>query len=777
MTFRLRLALFLVAALVGVQALTAVLVYEVTRRHLIEEGERQLARATDSFAGQLDDAAARIAENVQILSLDFPLRAAIAQGDRETVRSALRNHGRRIGAARMMLVDLDGGIVADTDAAGGERFPFPDLLARARDARDSRLVALDGHAWWYVVVPVSAPERVGQIAAAIAVDDARLSRLQSLSSLPHTIELVARGEDGAWQVLAHGQSQAPVSEALLDRAGAVPAAARLVLAQKREYVALARSLAGEHDASHGVVAVLGYSLDDALRPYREVAVAWLALIALGTGVGLAGALLIARGVSRPIESLAESARRIEAGDYGATPLVRGTGEIAQLDAALASMRRAIGEREERIRFQAGHDAVTGLANRFAAEAAISRLLVEQAGQPAALVTIGLSRLPETVKTMGHAISDRLMQDVAARLRRMAGARLVARVSDGSFAILEPGVERSAAIAFAFRALDALAEPYREADIAIDLGPAIGIALHPQHGDTAPALMQRAEVALFLALGAADPVAVYDPATDPHRPERLALMSELREAIDADRLRLHYQPKLELATGRIDSVEALVRWPHERRGPIAPDAFIGLAEETGNVRRLTRWVLAAAIAQAKRWQSAGLSLRIAVNVSARDLDDAELPRRIGELLAAHGVAASNLVLEVTESAVMARPDAALPVLARLSDLGVEISIDDFGVGQASFAYLRRIPVGELKIDRTFVTRLGDGGSERMIARSIVELGHGLGYRVTAEGVEDASALDCLRELGCDHAQGYFIARPMPADELDAFLERHGRATTA
>ncbi|HET7844621.1 MAG TPA: GGDEF domain-containing protein, partial [Xanthomonadales bacterium] len=570
----------------------------------------------------------------------------------------------------------------------------------------------------------------------------------------------------------------PVAQALLAGTATAPDAARLVLVRpdQREYVALARAL-GAGEPGHGVTAVLGYSLDDALRPYREVAVAWLALLGLGLGIGLAGALLIARGVSRPIESLAATARRIEAGDYAPTPPVRGSDEIAQLDAALASMRRAIGEREERIRFQAGHDAVTGLPNRFSAEAAIGRQLAEAPGQPAALVTVGLPRMAEIVKTMGHAISDRVMQAVAARLTRAAGARQFSRVSDTSFAVFLPGAQRSEAIAFALRLLDALGDPYREADLAIDLAPAFGIALHPVHGETAPVLMQRAEVALFLALTGADPVSVYEPATDPHRAERLTLMSELRTAIEHDELSLHFQPKLDLATGRVDSVEALVRWTHERRGNVPPDAFVGLAEETGNVRRLTRWVLAAAIAQARRWHAAGHALRVAVNVSARDLDDSELPRRIADLLAAHALPAASLSLEVTESAVMARPDAAMPVLLKLAEMGVELSIDDFGVGQSSFAYLRRMPLGELKIDRSFVTRIAHGGRDRTIVRSIVELAHGLGYRVTAEGVEDAAALDCLREIGCDHAQGYFVARPMPADELDAFLARHAHTAPA
>jgi EAL domain-containing protein (putative c-di-GMP-specific phosphodiesterase class I) len=246
------------------------------------------------------------------------------------------------------------------------------------------------------------------------------------------------------------------------------------------------------------------------------------------------------------------------------------------------------------------------------------------------------------------------------------------------------------------------------------------------------------------------------------------MGDLREAIAHDRIDMHYQPKLDLATGRIDSVEALVRWRHPLQGAIAPDMFVPLAEESGNIRRLTRWALATGIAQAGRWQEAGRNVRMSINVSARDLDDPELPRRVAELLSVHRVPPGSIVLEITESAIMGKPDAAIAVLRRLAEQGIDLAIDDFGVGQSSFAYLRRLPVRELKIDKTFVARLGTVREDQLIVQSIVELGHNLGYRVTAEGVDDAGALAWLASIGCDHAQGYLIAKAMPEADFEAFL---------
>jgi len=768
MTFRVRLASFLVATLAILQIVTALLVYEVTRRELIAQGEQQLVMAGKAFARQLDDVSARVADNVQVLTLDFALRSAIAQRDRDTVVSALRNHGKRVGATRMLLIGLDGAIEADTaeGAPALTKFPFTDLTEAALERPAAAVVAWDGRAYWLVVVPVSAPALIGLIAAAIPVDDAFLARLQEESTLPNSIELAARTSAQHWDVLAHGSVAVPLVEQW-HAPQAVPETPVSAVIGGREYVVLATPLKSSR-ASTPIAAVLGYSIDDALRPYRSVASAWAILLALGLVFGLIAALMVARGVSRPVEALAATARRIAAGDYNAPPAVVSRDEVGELAATLASMAQAIGEREERIRFQSGHDATTGLPNRVAAEAAIQNELVATSNARGALLMVALSRLPEIVKTMGHAISDRLMRDAAERIRKPAGNALVARATDTEFLVWMRAAQQSEAIALAFRLIDVLGEPYREADLSIDAAPAVGIALFPAHGTQASALLQRAEVALFAALGSEEPVVVYDPASDPHRPERLSLMSDLREAIDANQLALHYQAKLNLATGRVDGAEGLSRWVHPKFGPVPPDAFIPLAEETGNIRRLTRWVLAAGIARAHAWASEGKSLRLALNLSARDLDDTDLPVRVGELLVAHGVAAERIVLEITESTVMGKPEAAIRVLRRLADQGIDLAIDDFGVGQSSFAYLRRLPVRELKIDKSFQLKLAHGAEERTIVSSIVELGHRLGYRVTAEGVTDQATLDYLGEIGCDHAQGFFIARPLPAEAFDAFL---------
>ncbi|HWU75386.1 MAG TPA: EAL domain-containing protein [Rhodanobacter sp.] len=776
--FRLRLALFFVATLVLVQLLTASLVYEVTRQAMIAEGERQLSANAAAFVAQMDDISVRVAGNVEVLSLDYALRSAIAERDQGTVLSVLRNHGRRVGASRMLLIDLNGNVEVDTnpDRQPMKRFPFPDLIRRAYDERTAAVVALDGKASWMVVVPIYAPQPVGLVVVSVPLDNALLAHMQKLSALPRDIELVAQLTPGHWSTLATGDRHAALLGSVLATSHGLPWKPVLIRVDDREVMVLAQHLK-QPLHSKPVAAILGYSLDDALRPFRTIVIAWATLLGLGLGVGLLGAWFAARNVSRPVEELAATARRIAAGDYDASTSIQRKDEIGQLAQAIGSMAEAVRQREERIRHQAMHDGVTGLPNREAVEIVIDRDLAGQEIAGGALLMIGLTRVPDIIKTMGHALCDRLLRDVGTRIERVAIGACLARTGDAQFALWLPVADKAEAMVSASHVLGALNAPYQEAGISIDQLPAIGITL--AKGDHTPAsvLLREAEVAQFAASGSASAISLYDEATDPHQPERLSLMGDLREALDGDGLALHYQPKLALADRRIDAAEALLRWSHHRRGQVPPDTFIGMAEDTGNIQQLSQWVLSHALRQIQQWLSRGLQLRLAVNLSARDMDDASLPARIGRLLEMHEVPASLLTVEVTERAIMGEPQTALRILRQLADQGIGIAIDDFGVGQSSFAYLRHIPVSELKIDQLFVKSLAIEPNDRIIVESLVEMSHRLGYRVTAEGVEDQAALDCLTAIGCDHAQGYFIAKAVPADAFVALTTPSGRANVA
>jgi predicted signal transduction protein with EAL and GGDEF domain len=368
----------------------------------------------------------------------------------------------------------------------------------------------------------------------------------------------------------------------------------------------------------------------------------------------------------------------------------------------------------------------------------------------------------------------LLQQIGDRLVGLVGPHeVIARLGGDEFAVLLPDTDEQGALRVAQRILATLDEPLSIADYPLDVGGSIGIALSPQHGDDADVLLRRADVAMYVAKRTARGVAVYSPELDQHTPERLALLGELRRAIEAgqDELRLVYQPKLCLRSGRCVGVEALIRWHHPQRGPVQPDQFIPLAEQTGLIKPLSQWVLNAALKQARAWDQLGLpSVPIAVNLAMRDLHDPELPDTVAALLQRWQIHPSRLEVEITENGLMAEPARALQTLTGLRAMGIHIAIDDFGTGYSSLAYLKRLPVDELKIDRSFVLQVAKDRHDRAIVRSTIELAHDLGLTVVAEGVEDSAAWDLLARQGCDIAQGYYLSRPLPAAAFETWLQR-------
>jgi len=763
MRFGVRLTLFFAVTLLAIQGATIFAIQTGLRDTLMRDGEAQVAAAETRFVRQLSELEDQLAEGVRLLTLDFALRQAIAQRDAATVISALRNHGNRIGASRMLMIAPDGGIEGDTAPAARDRvgsFPDPALLDRAADeGRAGRVALLDGKPVWLVVVPVMAPDLIAFVAAALPLDDAQLARIRDIAGVPGQIG-IASFANGGWQAKA-----GVIDAEALRQLPANGAARTITNAGGDETIVVTRTLATGPDAAE-VRVVLDYPLSDVLRRYRHVSLVLVPILLLGLLATLGGATAISRGVARPIEALARQTRRIAAGDYTAPAPLRRTDEVGQLSVALSGMTRAIAEREQRVHHQATHDPVTGLANRQAVAGAIEALAASGSG---AVLVIGLIRWREITRTVGRDVGDRLLCETAARIQaRFDGVAFIGSIGESSFAVLLPWADQAAAQLAAARVIDAFELPYREDLLRIDTPVAAGISLLPAHGTEAAQLLRRAEVALAAALTAETRSGVYRPETDPHRPERLSLMSDLRAGLTRGEFQLLYQPKLDLKLGRITGAEALVRWNHPTRGEVMPDDFIALAEETGNIQHLTRWALRTGMTEARYWRDQGMPARIAINLSVRDLTDDTLPTRIGALLRELQIAPRSLVLEITESAIMGEPDAAIAVLRGLDEMGIDLAIDDFGVGQSSLSYLRRLPVREIKLDKAFVLKLAESPDDQAIVRAVTELGHGLGYRVTAEGVEDADCLRLLREFGCDYAQGYHVGRPLASGPFMGFV---------
>jgi predicted signal transduction protein with EAL and GGDEF domain len=339
-----------------------------------------------------------------------------------------------------------------------------------------------------------------------------------------------------------------------------------------------------------------------------------------------------------------------------------------------------------------------------------------------------------------------------------------------FAVLLPGLDVQDAILAARKLLKALEAPFLIGELTMDARVSIGIAAFPKHGENMDTLMRRADIAMYLAKQSASGYAIYSRKHVSYNPERLALMADLHRAIDNNELFLVYQPKIDIAAEQVVGVEALARWQHPKLGLIPQDQFIPMAERTGFIKSLTMWGLDAALSQSRSWHEQGLEISVAVNISARVLQDMNLPDRINELFKIHGVTPARLELEITESVIMANPAHALEILTRLSRMGVALFIDDFGTGYSSLGYLKKLPVNAIKIDKSFVIDMTADQNDAVIVRSTIDLAHDLGLKVVAEGVEDSDIWDSLVELGCDVAQGYYMSRPLAAPEMTQWLRK-------
>ncbi|MEW6683616.1 MAG: EAL domain-containing protein [Nitrospirota bacterium] len=425
--------------------------------------------------------------------------------------------------------------------------------------------------------------------------------------------------------------------------------------------------------------------------------------------------------------------------------------------------------EETIRRLAYHDPLTDLPNRALLLDRLARIIgdAHQPSQPVALVMMDLDHFKDINNTLGHHHGDVLLQQLAIRLAGLVRqSDLVARLGGDEFALVLPDTNREGAVQVGEKIRAALTAPFDVEALSMTVEASIGIAVFPEHATSPDVLLQRANVAMYAAKESRSGLAVYASEHDHYNPWRLALMGELRFAIEHEELALFFQPKIHMATRRVIGVEALVRWNHPHRGMVSPDEFIPLAEQTGLIRPLTRWVLSAARAQEARLRQAGYRLTVAVNVSARTLHDAALAEFIATLL--HPGQPSWLELEITESAIMADPARSLDVLQKLHEMKIPLAIDDFGTGYSSLAYLKKLPIGTIKIDKSFVKNLATDDNDAAIVRSTIEMGHHLGLIVVAEGVETADAWDHLVRLGCDSAQGYYVCRPMPDRDLDRWL---------
>jgi diguanylate cyclase (GGDEF)-like protein len=759
-----RLALVFALLFTVVQASVLLLVDRFSAGIARERNAEELQVGERVFLRLLDQNQQRLLQAAEVLSKDFAFRQAVATGDSPTIPSVLHNHGARVQASVMMLVSPDNVLIADSLHPGAARRPFPrSALIRSAQQRGkaSALLMIDNRLYQVVVVPVLAPDPIAWVAMGFLIDAGVLSDLRAITSLH--VSFLGQDSSNAWQVLATTRAKKDLEASLYAvSAQDTSSGAPLRLGGFDTTVA---TLAKQ--GSDPLKIVLQRSVSEGMEPLDRLKSLLLLLTLASIGASIIGSVVLARRITHPLAALTQFAKRVRDGDYsGRIELKRGD-EVGAVATSFNHMLEGIAAREAEVMRLAYEDTLTGLPNRAMFNDRLTQAvkLYRRAGAPVAVLVMDLNRFKYINDTLGHGAGDVVLQEVAKRLRNaVRESDTVARLGGDEFGILLATGSSDRALVVA-RMIDAVLEEPIEIDgQPVDVGSSIGIAQCPAHGEEAGVLLRHADVAMYEAKQQKSGVAVYEPSYDKHRAEQLSLLSDLRKAIAAHQLKLHYQPKVDLRRGRLVGVEALVRWEHPDRGLLPPSEFIPFAEQTGVIREVTRWVIPEAMRQCGVWLAEGVSLSISINVSTRDLLDRELPGIFGAATRAHGVPTDLVIVEVTESALMENPQRVHEIMRELKHLGLRLAIDDYGTGYSSLAYIQRLQCDELKVDRTFVTHISGRDKDAAIVRSTIDLGHSLGLTVVAEGVEDAEVMGVLRKLGCDLGQGFGICRPLPPEQL-------------
>ncbi len=743
------------AALIFIGATAYIVLADNTHRVARE----QLA-ATGAMFDQLWGARFEHMRDSALRTVDEPgFRSAAVADDLPALATQLRDLQMRSGLDIAFVVTREGRIVGDD---GSEDISVPVGLQAALSSTQMPtrgVLRSGGQLYQAAIAPM--PQSQDWLIVGKRLDEVELDTLTALSPLPMIAETRTRGDAG-W---GGDTADAAAVNAFIDAAlgGEANKAGRLD-ALSGDAIALVRPLPAL-DGTRAVL-MLRYPLSTALSSYRTLFGTLLAIGVVGLMGLIAGTWFLARGITQPLSTLERAAKHLTEGVYD-TVVVRTRDELSRLAESFNSMTGAIRERERKITQLAYQDAETRLPNRLALE---RRLAGAPNAERVYLAAIGVDRFAHVRGAIGYGLAGMLVRTLGSRLARLVPNAPMARLSSDVLGIAFLADNEADARKRADTLVANLEESLSLEGQIVDVNVTIGIAQPRGRGETPSQMIERATVALDQARARKQKVGVFDEAAygDPAR--NLSLMGEMRRALAEGHVHLVHQPKYNFRSGRIDSAECLVRWRHPTRGLIPPDLFVPMAEDTGHIRALTEWTLERAVVDQKRLAAAGHTLTLSVNISARLLSDVDFARRAVEIVKQ---APQQIGFEITETAVIDNPDVALANIELFARNGVRVAIDDYGAGLSSLAYLKQLPAHELKIDKLFVQNMTNSQRDALLVRSTVDLAHGLGMEVVAEGVETPAAFALLASMRCDLAQGFLVSRPASVDELIAILNDERR----
>ncbi|MDO6441838.1 bifunctional diguanylate cyclase/phosphodiesterase [Marinobacter sp. 2_MG-2023] len=750
----------LVTAMVALVALVSLLIGALLMVYLFED-EKLRALEQLSIAERLTNEVIERRTDLELSRLsvvirDFGFRSAIASGDPATLGSALENHSGRVGADFALLLDNQGELLASTLPRALLPGATPAQLTNARrNGADRSLLSIDQRGYEVLVVPVEAPGLRAWLVAGFEMDQELANVIARLSGSSVIFRTNANNPDGFTSFAASSGIASAEEPALIKSAGGQN------FIESARYFTRTLNLGTSDQGSFE--AVLMISREASLQNYYSRALEIALLVTVIMVLAILLALLTARYLGRPVLQLAHYARAVGRGDNPKAPEIRTGGELRELRNALRDTLARLTRREAEIRHTATHDEVTGLSNRSALMHAAKEGF--DAGVSCSLIGLRVSDLSNINDTLGIEFGDKVLLGVSQRLREeLPDASLLARTGGGEFLALVPEQSPEMLAQRALTLHKAVELPLDVDNTPFSLRANLITLQLPVDASQTNELRRRINLTFEQALQQGAAVTPYEPGQDENHLRELKLVSDLHSAIRNDGLHMNYQPKLDSRTGQVLQVEALVRWIHPELGFISPEEFIFLAEQSGQINDLTNHILQRVANDARAWFSAGLDMGVAINLSAMDLTWPALTERITSIFAGWHHSMERITLEVTESALMEDPGEAMATLNRLRDLGVTLSVDDFGTGYSSLSQLRKLPVQELKIDKSFVLSLNAEPQDQLIVKSTIDMAHGLGLKVVAEGIENLETWKLLQTWGCNVGQGFYLSRPVSADNL-------------
>lgn len=765
-SYLLKLLAFLIGLVVVLEAVSYFATRVVINKAVTQNAREELVAGGELFTRIMQKNVEQLALSVKVLTEDFGFKDAVATSDEKTIASALINHSARVKADVGILITSDGSLIASDQAFGLQIVDEFNSLKEQAQLRGQAydIIIVDGRAYQFVMFSVKAPVVIGLAAMGFEIKPEFSAELQRLTGLEVSFII----HDGKQFHYLSGSQQDQHRANLLLQLQAEKKQGEVFVYD--EIISLAVPAARKNNH---LLAVLQVPLSEVLAPFSRLNVQLFVLALVFSVLAAIAALFLARSVTRPVRLLADIARKIASGFYTTPIHVKSNDELGDLARAFISMQHAIGEREQQVLYQSEHDPLTGLPNRLRIfpelEAAISRSLSLQ--QTVYLLVIDIKNFTQINDELSQEIGDAVLREVGQKIARILTHGEVLRLGSDEFLAILMAAEQDAIAELAELIHAAFKTPLLVSGLQVSIEVNIGLAIYSADTDSAETLLRRANLALNEGRSREQHTCWYQQGWDEKHLRRLQLFREFESSLNAGHISLYYQPKINLEQPDTLGAEALVRWRHPELGFVGPDEFIGVIESSGQITILTRWVLKTAIAQLRILLDEKINITCSVNLSALDLLLDDLPAYVAELLQSHRVPAENLYLEITESAIMREADKCLNNLRRLRDLGVTLSIDDFGTGYSSLSQLKKLPVSELKIDKSFILNLDSSADDQLIVRSTIDLGHTLGLSVTAEGVESEAIKELLKTYGCDTAQGYLYSKPLPAQDFIQWVHQY------